>query len=63
MRWCLVFVEREARTRFADGLDLDDAIASSDLGRYAEFAERGRLAGTSPMSTSRSTRSGSGRRG
>jgi cyclase len=44
MREYLVFVDKEARKRFADGLDLDDAIASIDLGRYGELAEHGRLA-------------------
>lgn len=44
MRDYLVFVDREARRRFGDGLTLDDAIASIDLGRFAELAEHGRLA-------------------
>jgi Metallo-beta-lactamase superfamily len=44
MREYLVFVEREARKRFEDGLSVDDAIASIDLGRYAQVPEHGRLA-------------------
>jgi cyclase len=44
MREYLVFVEREARKRFDDGLSVDDAIASIDLGRYAQVPEHGRLA-------------------
>lgn len=40
----LAFVQTEARKRFEDGLDVDDAIASIDLGRYAEVPEFGRLA-------------------
>jgi cyclase len=44
MREYLVFVEHEARKRFDDGLDVDDAIASIDLGPWAELPERGRLA-------------------
>ena len=44
MREYLVFVEREARKRFEDGLSVDDAISSIDLGPYAELPEHGRLA-------------------
>ena len=44
MREYLVFVEREARKRFEDGLYVDDAISSIDLGKYAELPEHGRLA-------------------
>jgi glyoxylase-like metal-dependent hydrolase (beta-lactamase superfamily II) len=44
MREYLVFVEREARKRFEDGLSIDEAIASIDLGKYAELPEHGRLA-------------------
>jgi cyclase len=44
MREYLVFVEREARKRFDDGLDVDAAIASIDLGSYAEVPEHGRIA-------------------
>ena len=44
MREYLAFVEREARKRFDDGLDVDAAIASIDLGDYAKVPEYGRLA-------------------
>jgi cyclase len=44
MREYLVFVEGEARKRFADGLDVDEAISSIDLGDYAKVPEHGRLA-------------------
>lgn len=44
MREYLVFVEREARKRFEDGLDIDAAIASIDLGGYADVPEHGRVA-------------------
>ncbi|MER5387520.1 MBL fold metallo-hydrolase [Saccharopolyspora sp. NPDC002686] len=44
MREYLVFVEAEARKRFEDGLDVDAAIASIDLGEYGELPEHGRLA-------------------
>jgi cyclase len=44
MREYLVFVEREARKRFEEGLTVDDAIASIDLGPYAALPEHGRLA-------------------
>lgn len=44
MREYLVFVEREARKRFEDGLGVDAAIASIDLGPYAQLPEHGRLA-------------------
>jgi hypothetical protein len=44
MREYLVFVEREARKRFDDGLDVDAAIASINLGSYAEVPEHGRIA-------------------
>jgi glyoxylase-like metal-dependent hydrolase (beta-lactamase superfamily II) len=44
MREYLVFVEREARKRFEDGLSIDEAIASIDLGEYADLPEHGRLA-------------------
>jgi glyoxylase-like metal-dependent hydrolase (beta-lactamase superfamily II) len=44
MREYLVFVEREARERFEDGLSIDEAIASIDLGEYADLPEHGRLA-------------------
>lgn len=44
MRGYLVFVEREARKRFEEGMSVDDAIASIDLGKYAELPEHGRLA-------------------
>ncbi|RZT88891.1 glyoxylase-like metal-dependent hydrolase (beta-lactamase superfamily II) [Pseudonocardia sediminis] len=44
VREYLTWVEAEARKRFADGLDVDDAIASIDLGDYAALPEYGRLA-------------------
>lgn len=44
MREYLVFVEKEARKRFEDGLDVDAAIASIDLGSYAGVPEHGRIA-------------------
>lgn len=44
MREYLVFVEREARKRFEEGLPVDRAIATIDLGRWGELPERGRLA-------------------
>lgn len=44
MRDYLVFVLTEARKRFEDGLDVDAAIASIDLGSYAEVPEHGRIA-------------------
>ncbi|WP_433413182.1 MBL fold metallo-hydrolase [Microtetraspora malaysiensis] len=44
MREYLVFIEAEARKRFEDGLDVDAAIASIDLGKYAELPEHGRFA-------------------
>ncbi|MQA16558.1 MAG: MBL fold metallo-hydrolase [Pseudonocardiaceae bacterium] len=44
MREYLVFVERETRKRFEDGLSVDEAIASIDLGRYADMPEHGRIA-------------------
>lgn len=44
MREYLVFVESEARKRFEDGLDVDAAVASIDLGKWADMPEHGRLA-------------------
>ena len=44
MREYLVFVEREARTRFEDGLPVERAIDTIDLGKYADLPEHGRLA-------------------
>jgi cyclase len=44
MREYLVSVETQARQRFSDGLDVDEAIASIDLGRFADLPEHGRLA-------------------
>lgn len=44
MRAYLVFVEQEARKRFQDGLSVDEAIESINLGKYAELPEHGRLA-------------------
>lgn len=44
MREYLVFVRAEARKRFEDGLSVDAAIASIDLGRWAGMPEHGRLA-------------------
>ncbi|ALL79530.1 beta-lactamase (plasmid) [Pseudonocardia sp. EC080610-09] len=40
----LVHVEAEARKRFEDGLGVDEAIASIDLGHWADLPENGRLA-------------------
>ncbi|GAA1828248.1 hypothetical protein GCM10009836_02480 [Pseudonocardia ailaonensis] len=40
----LTFVDTEARKRFDDGLDVDEAIATIDLGRWASAPESGRLA-------------------
>jgi glyoxylase-like metal-dependent hydrolase (beta-lactamase superfamily II) len=40
----LEFVITEATKRYEDGLDLDAAITSIDLGRYAGLSESGRLA-------------------
>ncbi|HWD03622.1 MAG TPA: MBL fold metallo-hydrolase [Amycolatopsis sp.] len=40
----LVFVEVEATKRFEDGLSVDEAVASIDLGRFAAMSERGRIA-------------------
>jgi cyclase len=40
----LDFVITEASKRYDDGLDLDAAIASVDLGAYGELAGRGRIA-------------------
>lgn len=44
VREYLDFVKHEARKRYDDGLSVDDAIASIDLGKYAEMPEHGRLA-------------------
>ncbi|PXY33502.1 MBL fold metallo-hydrolase [Prauserella coralliicola] len=44
MREYLVFVEEEARRRYEEGLDVDAAIDSIDLGEFAELPESGRLA-------------------
>jgi glyoxylase-like metal-dependent hydrolase (beta-lactamase superfamily II) len=44
MREYLVFVEAEARKRFSDGLTVDEAIASIDLGRWAGLGESSRIA-------------------
>ena len=44
MREYLVYVEKESRKRFEQGLVVDDAIASIDLGKWAELPEHGRLA-------------------
>jgi len=44
MREYLVFVRAEAQKRFQDGLSVDDAIATIELGRWAELPEHGRLA-------------------
>ncbi|WP_240157202.1 MBL fold metallo-hydrolase [Pseudonocardia broussonetiae] len=44
MREYLVFVEEEARKRFEQGLSVDDAIATIDLGAWAQVPEHGRLA-------------------
>lgn len=44
VREYLTFVEREARTRFEDGLAVEDAIASIDLGPWAGRPEASRIA-------------------
>jgi cyclase len=44
MREYLVSVETQATQRFEDGLDVDDAIASIELGKFADLPEHGRLA-------------------
>ena len=44
MREYLVFVEAEARKRFDDGLTVDDAIRSIDLGPWAGLNESSRIA-------------------
>jgi glyoxylase-like metal-dependent hydrolase (beta-lactamase superfamily II) len=44
MREYLVTVEAQARRRYEEGLDVDAAIASIDLGRFADLPEHGRLA-------------------
>jgi cyclase len=44
MREYLVFVEAEARKRFEDGLTVDDAIGSIDLGPWAGLNESSRIA-------------------
>ncbi|MGI5131126.1 MBL fold metallo-hydrolase [Pseudonocardia sp. CA-107938] len=44
MREYLVHVQEQARKRFEEGLSVDDAIASIDLGRWADLPEHGRLA-------------------
>ncbi|GAA4859405.1 MBL fold metallo-hydrolase [Actinomycetospora straminea] len=44
MREYLVTVQAQARRRFEEGLDVDAAIASIDLGRFADLPEHGRLA-------------------
>ena len=44
MREYLVFVEAEARKRYEDGLGVDEAVATIDLGRFADLPEAGRLA-------------------
>lgn len=44
MREYLVFVETEARKRYEDGLGVDDAITTIDLGKFADLPESGRLA-------------------
>lgn len=44
MREYLVFVEAEARKRFSDGLTVDEAIASIDLGHWAGLGESSRIA-------------------
>lgn len=44
VREYLTWVEAQARKRFEDGLDVDDAIASIDLGEYGSLPEYGRLA-------------------
>ena len=44
MREYLVYVADEAVKRYEQGLDVDDAVASIDLGPFAELPESGRLA-------------------
>jgi len=44
MREYLVFVEAESRKRYEQGLSVDDAIATFDLGKWADRPEHGRLA-------------------
>lgn len=44
MRDYLVFVQDEARRRYEDGLTVDEAIDSIDLGEYAKVPEFGRIA-------------------
>jgi glyoxylase-like metal-dependent hydrolase (beta-lactamase superfamily II) len=44
MREYLVHVEEQARRRYEEGLSVDDAIDSIDLGRWADLPEHGRLA-------------------
>lgn len=44
VREYLTWVEAQARVRFDDGLGVDEAIASIDLGDYASLPEHGRLA-------------------
>lgn len=44
MREYLATVEAQARARYEDGLDVDAAVASIDLGRFADLPEHGRLA-------------------
>jgi glyoxylase-like metal-dependent hydrolase (beta-lactamase superfamily II) len=44
MREYLVHVEAQARERYEQGLSVDDAIATFDLGRWAGRREHGRLA-------------------
>ncbi len=40
----LEFVKVEATKRFAEGLSVDEAVASIDLGRFAAMSEHGRIA-------------------
>lgn len=40
----LEFVEVEATKRFEDGLSVEEAVASIDLGRFAAMSEQGRIA-------------------
>jgi glyoxylase-like metal-dependent hydrolase (beta-lactamase superfamily II) len=44
MREYLVFVRAEAQKRFQDGLSVDEAIATIELGRWGDLPEHGRLA-------------------
>ena len=44
MREYLVTVEAQARRRYEDGLGVDEAVASIELGRFADLPEHGRLA-------------------